>query len=89
MKKNNLTEIATSYLYKDILKSDTIRKTCSYWKLLRALAFQIGNEVNFHELAQTIGNIDTATVEKYIDLLEKTFYHFQIAGIEQKFKKWN
>jgi len=33
----------------------------------------MGSEVNYNELAQTVGNIDTATVEKYLDLLEKTF----------------
>ena len=60
-----LIEIANSYLYKDILKMDGIRKSNHLEKLLQALAFQLGNEVNFHELAQTIGNIDTATVEKY------------------------
>lgn len=84
--KTILTEIATSYLYKDILKSDTIRKPAHIEKLLRALAFQIGNEVNFHELAQTIGNIDTATVEKYIDLLEKTFIIFKLPALSRNLR---
>src|SRR5690606_28674574 len=76
--KEILVEIAQSYLYKDILQLESIRKPSHIEKLLRALAFQAGNEVNYHELAQTIGNIDTATVEKYLDLLEKTFVIFKL-----------
>ena len=38
-------------------------------KLLSALAYQVGSEVSYNELAQTVGN-DSKTVEKYIELLE-------------------
>jgi predicted AAA+ superfamily ATPase len=81
-----LIEIANSYLYKDILKMDGIRKSNHLEKLLQALAFQLGNEVNFHELAQTIGNIDTATVEKYLDLLEKTFVIFKLPAFSRNLR---
>ncbi len=84
--KNVLTEIATSYLYKDILKLDNIRKPAHIEKLLQALAFQIGSEVSYHELAQTIGNIDTATVEKYIDLLEKAFILFKLPALSRNLR---
>src|SRR5690606_18609787 len=70
--KEVLIEIAQSYLYKDIRKLDSVRKPSHVDRLLKAIALQVGNEVNYHELAQTVGNIDTATVEKYLDLLEKT-----------------
>ena len=40
-------------------------------KILSALALQIGNEVSYNELAQLL-NSDKETIEKYIDLLEKT-----------------
>src|SRR5690606_15839661 len=81
--KNILTEIANSYLYKDILKLDHIRKPTHIEKLLQALAFQVGSEVSYHELAQTIGNIDTATVEKYIDLLENAFLIFKLPAFSR------
>ncbi|MDD3526042.1 MAG: ATP-binding protein, partial [Bacteroidales bacterium] len=67
--KRVLREIYNSYLYKDILKFDQIKKPEKVTKLLQALAFQIGNEVSYHELSKTVG-IDNQTVEKYIDILE-------------------
>lgn len=84
--KSILTEIAQSYLYKDILQLENIRKPSHIEKLLRALAFQVGSEVNYHELAQTIGNIDTATVEKYLDLLEKTYVIFKLPALNRNLR---
>lgn len=84
--KEILIEIAQSYLYKDILQLDFVRKPAHVEKLLRALAFQVGSEVNFHELAQTIGNIDTATVEKYLDLLEKAFVIFKLPALNRNLR---
>lgn len=84
--KEILVEIAQSYLYKDILQLDFVRKPAHVEKLLRALAFQVGSEVNFHELAQTIGNIDTATVEKYLDLLEKAFVVFKLPAFSRNLR---
>lgn len=84
--KEVLLEIASSYLYKDILMMDGIRKSSHLEKLLQALAFQVGNEVNYHELSKTIGNIDTATVEKYLDLLEKTFVIFKLPALSRNLR---
>ena len=81
-----LIEIAQSYLYKDILRLDSVRKPSHIDKLLKALAFQLGNEVNYHELAQTVGNIDTATVEKYLDLLEKSFVIFKLPAFNRNLR---
>ena len=41
-------------------------------RLLRALAFQIGQEVSYSELAQTTKS-DEKTVEKYMGILEKAY----------------
>ncbi len=84
--KKILIELAQSYLYKDILQLDFIRKPTHIEKLLRALAFQVGSEVNFHELAQIVGNIDTATVEKYLDLLEKAFVIFKLPAFSRNLR---
>lgn len=51
-----LTTLTDSYLYKDILSSDALRKPDLLDKLLRALAYQVGSEVSYTELAQTIGS---------------------------------
>jgi uncharacterized protein len=66
---NNLT---SNYLYKDILEWDKIKKSNMVSKLLQLLALQIGSTVSYHKLA-TILEINTDTVSKYIDLLEKCF----------------
>lgn len=84
--KSILIEIAQSYLYKDVLSLESIRKPGHIEKLLKALAFQVGSEVNFHELAQTIGNIDTATVEKYLDLLEKAYVVFKLPAFNRNLR---
>lgn len=84
--KKILIEIAQSYLYKDILQLDFIRKPTHVEKLLRALAFQVGSEVNYHELAQIVGNIDTATAEKYLDLLEKAFVIFKLPAFSRNLR---
>ncbi len=51
-------------------------------KLLTRLALQIGNEVSYNELGQLIG-ADKATVEKYIELLEKCFVIFRLSAFSR------
>ena len=75
--KETLTNLAGSYLYKDILESGGIRRPDALLKLLQALAWQVGNEVSYNELSQIAG-IDKATVISYIDLLEKAFVIFRL-----------
>lgn len=67
-----LTNLATSYLYKDLLNFHGIRKPELLNKILQALAWQVGSEVSFNELSSTV-QADKATVSNYIDLLEKAF----------------
>ncbi len=74
--------LAGSYLYKDLLMIDQIRKPLLLDKLLKALALQIGSEVNYQEIAQTVGT-DGKTVEKYIDLLEKAYVVFRLPALNR------
>lgn len=76
--KTALLEIANSYLYKDVLQLEGIRKATVIQKLLQAIALQLGHEVRYHELSKTIGNIDPTTVEKYLDILEKAFIIYKL-----------
>jgi len=76
-KKTLLKEITRSYLFKDILSFESIRKPEQIEKLLMLLAAQIGNEVSYNELANTL-NMDKDTVSKYIDILEKAFIIFRL-----------
>jgi len=75
--EKNLKSLAKSYLYKDILEFQGIRNSEAIEKLLQALALQIGDEVSYNELAQTVG-IDKNTVANYIQILEKAFIIFRL-----------
>ena len=77
-----LRMLTDSYLYKDILATDNLRKPDVLDKLLRALAFQVGSEVSYNELAQTVGT-DSKTVERYIELLEKCYIIFRLHGLSR------
>jgi uncharacterized protein len=77
-----LKSLASSYLYKDLLMLDTIKKPVLLEKILSALALQIGSEVSYNELAQLL-NSDKETVEKYIDLLEKTCIIFRLGALSR------
>ncbi|MCC6328393.1 MAG: ATP-binding protein [Acidobacteria bacterium] len=72
-----LKNLAGSYLYKDILELAGVRRPELLLKILRALAWQVGSEVSYNELAQSVG-ADKNTVSSYIDLLEKSFVVFKL-----------
>ncbi len=74
--------LASSYLYKDLLMLEQIKKPVILEKLLKALAFQIGSEVSYNELGQMV-EADKGTVEKYIDLLEKAFVVFRLPALNR------
>ena len=80
-----LENLTSSYLYKDILEWDLVKNSQKLLKLLQALAFQIGSQVSYHELGQIIG-VSSATVENYIDLLEKTFVVFTLHSFSRNLR---
>ncbi|MBK8503995.1 MAG: ATP-binding protein [Saprospiraceae bacterium] len=72
-----LQELTSSYLYKDILALTGIRKPELLANLVQLLAYQIGSEVSYQELAGHLG-VDKNTVNEYIALLEKAFVVFRL-----------
>lgn len=78
--KELLSMLASSYLYKDILTFDRIKKPELVEKLVKALALQVGNEVSYNELSTLVG-ADKNTVEKYIGILEKAFVIFRLEAL--------
>lgn len=80
-----IREIGKGYLYKDILRHDEIRNPELLDKLLRALAFQIGQEVSFNEIGQLIG-CDPKTAAKYVDILEKAFIVFRLGSYSRNLR---
>ncbi|HRO41633.1 MAG TPA: DUF4143 domain-containing protein [Flavipsychrobacter sp.] len=83
--EQRLKQIADSYLYKDILTWERIQKPEKLEKLAQALAFQVGNEVSYYELGQMTG-LDNQTVEKYIQLLEKTFIVYRLVSLSRNLR---
>lgn len=80
-----LKELVGSYLYKDILNIKGIAKQDKLESLLRALAFQIGSQVSYNEIANLI-RIDSKTVEKYIDILEKCYIIFRLPSYSKNLR---
>jgi len=83
--QRSLMALSNDYLYKDLLSLESIRKPALLEKILLALAFQIGSEVSFTEIAQSVG-ADIKTVEHYISLLEKCFIVFQVGAFSRNLR---
>jgi uncharacterized protein len=81
-----LNELTTAYLYKDIFELATIKYPEKLKKLLQLLAFQAGSEVSVNEIANNL-DLNRATVESYVDLLEKAFVIFRLSGFSRNLRK--
>ena len=77
--KEILKQLVNSYLYRDILAYSKIRKPEILEKLVQSLALQVGSEVNFNELSQTVG-VDKNTIASYIDILQKGYVVFKLGS---------
>ena len=77
-----LTDLVGSYLYKDIFSFQDVRKPEIIEQLLQALALQVGSEVSFNELGRLLG-LNSVTVQRYIDLLEKSFVVFHLRSFSR------
>jgi len=80
-----LRDLAESYLYKDVFSFEQLRKPELLFKLLQALALQIGSEVKNAELARFLG-VDNETIERYINLLEKAFIIFRLPSLNRNIR---
>ncbi len=80
-----LSSLAGSYLYKDLLLLDSIKKPSLLDKLIRAVALQLGSEVKTSELANLVG-ADNKTVDRYIDLLEKSYVLFTLPSFSRNLR---
>lgn len=80
-----LMNLSGSYMYQDLLSMEGVRKPVLIEKLLVALALQVGSEVSYNELSQTL-NTDIKTIEKYIDLLEKCYIIFRLHALSRNLR---
>jgi hypothetical protein len=78
-----LTDLSEGMMYKDLLMLDQLKKPGLIVKILQALALQLGQEVQYHEVGQIVG-ADPTTVERYIDLLEQSFVVFRLPSLSRK-----
>ena len=85
-KQEYLYSLSRDYLYKDIFEVEGIRNSQKIKKLLRLLAFQIGQEVSLTEIGKQL-EMNKKTVERYIDLLEKFFVIFPLTGFRRNLRK--
>jgi predicted AAA+ superfamily ATPase len=83
--KEILKQLTESYLYKDVLWLEQIKKPEGMIKLLQALAYQIGSQVSYNELSTTTG-IDIKTIEKYITILEQTYVIFRLSSFSRNLR---
>lgn len=77
--------LTDAYLYKDILSWENIKHPDKLNTLLRALAYQVGSQVSFHELGQMC-SLDNKTVERYITLLEQCFIIFRLPSFSRNLR---
>ena len=85
-KSEYLFSLRDAYLFKDILELENIRNPSKLSDLLKLLAFQIGQEVSLNELANNLG-IAKQSVERYLDLLEKSFIIKKVRGFSRNLRK--
>ncbi|MCK9379303.1 MAG: ATP-binding protein [Candidatus Moranbacteria bacterium] len=80
-----LNEIVDSYLLKDVLALDGVKKSRTLVDLVKLLALQIGSEVSLTEIAQQLG-ANVRTIEKYIDILEKGFVIASLGSLKRNLR---
>lgn len=80
--KNYLKDLSTSYLYKDLFRLQSIANPLLLEKILKAVAYQVGNEVSYREIGELTG-CSIPTVEKYIYLLERSYILFRLNALNR------
>ena len=77
VKREILNDIFSSYINIDVQTMADFRKIGELTQLLKALAFRIGNKVDYSKLSQIVG-ISRPTLSEYLEFLEKTYLIYQL-----------
>lgn len=85
-KKRYLSELVNAYLLKDILVLDGLRNASVVYSLLKMVAYQVGKEVSYNELGNSLG-ISKNTVEKYLNLLTRVFVLYKVPAYSNNLRK--
>jgi len=84
-KREYLNQLASSYLFRDVLQVAQIRNSLKLTQLIKLLAYQIGSQVSLSELGTRL-DMSKDTVARYIDLLEKSFVVFRLSGLSRNMR---
>lgn len=85
-KRELLNSIIDGALFKDVFMLEGVKKPAKITQLAQLIALQIGNQVSLSELSRAL-SINFATVERYLDLLEKTFVIVRVYGFSRNLRK--
>ena len=85
-RESYLRELIAAYLFRDILQLEGVRHADKLLRLLQAIAFQIGGEVSVTELGTQLG-MSRNTVDRYLDLLEKSYVIYGRLGFSRNLRK--
>ena len=80
-----LTELVSSYLFKDALALEAVRSPDTLLDVAKCLAFQVGGEVSINEIART-AKTDAKTAARYLNLLEKMFIIRRVRGFSRNLR---
>jgi uncharacterized protein len=78
-----LDNLAESAVFKDIVELNLIDNRVKAKELLKLLAYQIGNLINYSEIGSRL-SLDRRTVEKYINIFEQSFLVFRVYPYSKK-----
>ncbi len=77
-----LKDIVNSYLLKDIVAFEGIRKRDKIVNLLKTISFRVGSEISLESIGKEL-QISKNTVERYLDLLSKVFVLHRVSGFSR------
>jgi len=84
-KEEILNNIKNGYLLKDILEFDLQKDSVFVLNLLRLIAFQIGHDISYSEIASRL-NVNVRTVQRYLNILEKMYIIFSLPGFSRNMR---
>lgn len=84
-KEEILNSIKNGYLLKDIFEFDLQKDSIFILNLLRLIAFQIGYDISYSEIASRL-QVNVRTVQRYLNILEKMYIIFSLPGFSRNMR---
>ncbi len=81
-----LDQLASDYLFRDVLSLENLRRPEILVKLLKAIALRTGNEVSLRELSLLL-KVNIETVKRYLEILERSFVLFSMGSFSRNLRK--